>query len=167
MTGEPAQPLPLTTDHFAAQLARGPIRVGPATVWFNRTYSPPGGSYSVRLRPDISVLAPDSSLHLLDAKLRRTVTLVSAGSQDPDSDDETDTFRRGDVYKMHAYRDAIHEARSVWVLYPGGGFERVFYHDPDISGFDGVSGVGALPLRPGNAASRELLDDLCRSIAAG
>ena len=49
-----------------------------------------------------------------------------AGS-DKDGDDEkvgerSGTFKCGDIYKMHAYRDAIPDARSVWILYPGGEF---------------------------------------------
>ncbi len=28
-------------------------------------------------------------------------------------------FKRADLYKMHAYCDAIPNARSVWILYPG------------------------------------------------
>jgi predicted component of viral defense system (DUF524 family) len=58
------------------------------------------------------------------------------------------TYRRGDLYKMHTYRDAI-RARTVWVLYPGTG-ELEEYTAPD----DG--GVGAIPLLPG--ASHSALD---------
>ena len=69
------------------------------------------------------------------------------------------TFKRGDIYKMHAYRDAIPDARSVWILYPGGEF-RFFAHPGDnflsgqevISSLEGLSrwlqGVGAIPVGP-------------------
>ena len=47
-----------------------------------------------------------------------------AGS-DKDGDDDkagerAGTLERGDIYKMRAYRDAIPDARSVWILYPRG-----------------------------------------------
>ena len=68
-------------------------------------------------------------------------------------------FIRGDLYKMHTYRDAIRAARSVWILYPGGDF-RFYAEDPSRSVLRSVTdveaashaewsaGVGAIPLRP-------------------
>ena len=52
---------------------------------------------------------------------------VGLAADDRDADDEkaaerAGSFKRADIYKMHAYRDAIPEARSVWILYPGGEF---------------------------------------------
>ena len=82
-----------------------------------------------------------------------------------DKDDEekaaerAGSFKRADIYKMHAYRDAIPEARSVWILYPGGEFR--FFGVPGSgvpAGQPAVSfpeelpeklkGVGAIPLVP-------------------
>lgn len=34
-------------------------------------------------------------------------------------DEEATSYLRTDLYKMHAYRDAIRGARSVHILYPG------------------------------------------------
>ena len=86
-----------------------------------------------------------------------------AGS-DKDGDDEkagerAGTFKRGDIYKMHAYRDAIPDARSVWILYPGDEFR--FFGVPGGGGQSGnqavsspeglpedLQGVGAIPLAP-------------------
>jgi uncharacterized protein DUF2357/PD-(D/E)XK nuclease superfamily protein len=165
-TGWRPEPLPLTADDFAAHVPRGAVKVGPITVWYNKTYSPAlGTSYSLPLRPDISVFAPESGMHLLDAKLRRDVLLGPAAS-DSGEDEEGDAVRRGDLYKMHTYRDAIDGARSVWVLYPGGSSESSFYADPEAGGMPGPCGIGAVPLRPGNPLSRRLLDDLMREIAS-
>ena len=60
---------------------------------------------------------------------------------------------------MHAYRDAIPDARSVWILYPGGQFR--FFGFPGGGGLAGgraacspeglpgeVEGVGAVPVGP-------------------
>ena len=61
---------------------------------------------------------------------------------------------------MHAYRDAIPDARSVWILYPGGEFR--FFGVPGSGGPSGrwgasspeglpeeFDGVGAIPVAPG------------------
>ena len=59
---------------------------------------------------------------------------------------------------MHAYRDAIPDARSVWILYPGADFR--FFGKPGSSVQSGshasapdglpeeLQGVGAIPLGP-------------------
>ena len=126
-------------------------------------------SYSVPLRPDIALLVPDgrkSHLHLFDAKFRvHGLADVGFAGSGEDGDDEkagerAGTFKRGDIYKMHAYRDAIPDARSVWILYPGGEFR--FFGVPGSGGQSGhqagsspegltetVEGVGAIPVAPG------------------
>ena len=56
------------------------------------------------------------------------------------------SFKRGDIYKMHAYRNAIPDARSVWILYPGGEFR--FFGIPGSSvqsGHQAVSSPEGLP----------------------
>ena len=168
VTGHRPDPLPLTTDEFGAHLPRRPVAVGPFVVWFNRTYSSAAGtSYSLSLRPDISIVTPDGSLHLLDAKFRREVALGPSAHDDPAPDDEADTFRRGDLYKMHTYRDAIHGASSVWVLYPGAGSAPDFFEDPDLIAPSALSGVGALPLRPGDHVAPARLDSIIGAMCHG
>jgi hypothetical protein len=126
---------------------------------FSRARKPPYRSYSVGLRPDIALHVPDGrncGLHLFDAKFRlqtlAEVGLDGAGDDRANREKERrGTFKRGDLYKVHTYRDAILESRSVWILYPGGEF--CFY---DASGAgsisespedlpDKVKGVGAIP----------------------
>lgn len=93
-------------------------------------------SYSVGLRPDISieVSGPDGvGLHLLDPKFRvnrpaeRTAGIAEEDREREDATQEPaeegfaadGTFKVDDLFKMHAYRDAIPTARSVWILCPG------------------------------------------------
>jgi predicted component of viral defense system (DUF524 family) len=117
----------------------------------------------VPLRPDITLEirgGDGPELHLFDAKFR--VDQVNAIISESGSPEDIDTeaaeerqgiFERGDLYKMHAYRDAITEARSVWILYPGdvGRFFPVdgdpFQITPAVQ-LPAREGVGAIPLKP-------------------
>ena len=136
---------------------------------FSRSRRGQRHSYSVPLIPDIALRiagGPNAGLHLFDAKFRvhalTDVGLTTHGKE-PDDDkarERAGTFKRADIYKMHAYRDAIPDARSVWILYPGGEFR--FFGVPGGSGPSGdwavssteglpgeVEGVGAIPVEPG------------------
>ena len=116
---------------------------------------------SVPLRPDIAVWVPkgpNTGFHLLDAKFKRQShpRLVDAEESFREDIGETRgkaTAKHEDLHKMHAYRDAIPLARSVWGLYPG--TEMQFFpadgwpQQPDDGLFAGaVNGVGAIPLVP-------------------
>ena len=125
-------------------------------------------SYSVPLIPDIALRVadgPNADLHLFDAKFRvHALADVGFAADDRDDDDpkareRAGTFKRADIYKMHAYRDAIPDARSVWILYPS--WEFRFFGVPGkdgrarrrgVSSADGLSGelegVGAIPVGP-------------------
>ena len=135
---------------------------------FSRSQEGNRHSYSVGLRPDIALSVPDgpnAGLHLFDAKFRvHALGEVGFRGTDGDGDDDkaeerAGSFKRADIYKMHAYRDAIPEARSVWILYPGGKFR--FFGLPGDKGSAGgrlaespeqlpqrLEGVGAIPLAP-------------------
>ena len=77
------------------------------------------------LIPDLTLRVPDgpnAGLHLFDAKLRvKALTEVGLPADDKAAERPA-AFKRADVHKIHAYRDAIPDARSVWILYPGGHF---------------------------------------------
>jgi predicted component of viral defense system (DUF524 family) len=55
---------------------------------------------------------------------------------------------------MHTYRDAIPEARTVWILYPGTAFRFCDEQTGPLDTGDALpstaSGVGAIPLQPGD-----------------
>lgn len=87
--------------------------------------------------------------HVFDAKFK--VRRLATEADDGDEEDRG-VFKRADLYKMHAYRDALPSVRSAWVLYPGTEL-RFFSEDGRVadraSGVaDQPSGVGALPFSP-------------------
>jgi len=164
----------LATGHFETAFTAGGTFVWDPGVRlvYNQGFSRSGKrqrhSYSVPLIPDIALSIPAGSnagLHLFDAKFRvHGLADVGFGADDKDADDpkaeeRAGTFKRADIYKMHAYRDAIPDARSVWILYPGGVFQ--FFGKPEDGGQRGgpvvssveglpeqLKGVGAIPLAP-------------------
>lgn len=107
------------------------VRYGLQAAWpdgtevaYNPSYTRGGGfhgrSWSLLLRPDVALWVPRgpaAGLHLLDAKFKLSGPWPSGG-EDPDNAPES-RATSADVHKMHAYRDAIPQARSAWVMYPG------------------------------------------------
>lgn len=149
---------PLPVDEWSVTLPWGYCAdFGDVQIESNRSYSRPATSppqvgahsYSVRLRPDITVRAP-GRFHLLDAKLKREIRSSFRAEDDDATDDKTATFKKADLYKMHAYRDAL-GASSVWILYPGDqGAQDGFPARWGATRTDaGPQGVGALALLPG------------------
>lgn len=163
---EPIRPEPweIKAPHGLTVRWRGGVEAS-----FNATYSRSSRtgrrSYSVRLIPDISLLVPGetaSALHLFDAKFK--LERIARKTEDNDEDSEqSGSFRNEDLYKMHTYRDAIAQARTAWILYPGNEFICFSAHGeklqkPEALDTD-VSGIGAIPMRPGEteAALRTVL----------
>jgi predicted component of viral defense system (DUF524 family) len=150
---------------------------------YNPRFSRAGGlqhSFSVPLRPDITLHiphGPNAGLHLLDAKFKvdkLSEVMPNADQRDDEAsveaDERTGTFKRGDLYKMHTYRDAITGANSVWILYPGtetrffsvaGGVATSWRSLPTS-----LDGVGAIPLVPGTA-SRDALRAVLEHLVFG
>ena len=128
---------------------------------FSRSAKAANRSYSVLLRPDIVLrIAEGRSAgdHLFDAKFK-VQALGDVVPTDPEAveDEQPErrgVFKRGDLYKMHTYRDALPRARTVWILYPG--TELQFFDEADGVIRDAgrvrgdAAGVGAVPLRPGD-----------------
>lgn len=135
-----------------------------AELTYNRTYARGQGSYSVPLRPDIVVRVRRTSggreALILDAKLKfdgdRLDVMTSGVSPPPQR-----TAARDDLYKMHAYRDAIREAVGAFVLFPG----TDFLHFPESPGAPRWSGIGAIPLQAGERSER--LKELLQAFIAG
>ncbi len=141
---------------------------------FSRSKEQGRRSYSVPLRPDIALCVPapaareGRAFHLMDAKFKLTrVKAVFAhdGDDAEKTRQETSRFKRDDLYKMHTYRDAIPTARSVLVLYPGEE-QRFFDIGEQLTGGTRV-GVGAMPLRPGNAGDRHRLREFVGTMMVG
>lgn len=114
-------------------------------LMYNQSYSRlTGGSYSVMLRPDISLQRNDK-LYLFDAKYKFNTALET-------EDELIRVVKPEDVHKMHAYVDAISQARTAIVLYPGTTY--VFYDKnlgklAETYSLQELDGVGAVPLLPG------------------
>jgi hypothetical protein len=135
------------------------------------------GSWSQPMRPDYTVsLWPaefsaaeaetqELMVHVhFDAKYRvenlKAVMGTDANSGPPASPEETDAalseekrqqshgrYKRADLLKMHAYRDAIRRTQGAYVLYPGD-------VDLPLRGFHEVlPGLGAFALRPGGGTA--------------
>jgi predicted component of viral defense system (DUF524 family) len=150
------QPAPTAFRYgsFGSMLPRAYVAdFGRVRVWFNRDFRKPS-SYSVPLRPDITLELDDGTLHLFDAKLKREPIPASTTSDAAiEEEEQRATYRRGDLYKMHTYRDAL-GARSVWALFPGRNVGRVQFRPQSTAENDTPAGVGALPLLPGREDDR-------------
>jgi uncharacterized protein len=148
-----------------------------------------GRSYSVQLAPDIAlhIDGPTPRAHLFDAKFRlnelgvlRSDAEGTISEDDEDGGDDANssmperskTFKHADIHKMHTYRDALQGTDSVWVLYPGN--ESCFF---STSGQrlnlaidtlpDGMTGVGAVELRPeasGAETLQRVLEQMLKDI---
>ena len=167
---------PVRSGRLASDLFQTAFAAGGTFEWdpgvrlvynqrFSRSRRGQRHSYSVPLIPDIALSIPDgpnAGLHLFDAKFRvQALTDVGLAADDEDEKaaERAGSFKRADIYKMHAYRDAIPDARSVWILYPGGQFQ--FFGVPGGGGLSGrrvgsspgglpeeLEGVGAIPVAP-------------------
>jgi len=111
------------------------------------------------MRPDIAISIPDRGYHLFDAKFRmRLVSSTDAvgDAGDGEGSDRDRTFKRNDLNKMHAYRDAIPSSLSSWVLYPGTE-EHCYGVSTDATSVNSAwQGVGAIPCLPGDESSPSL-----------
>jgi len=157
----------LTRFSFGTHAAKVPwgYRAGwpGVDVFFNRSYSRPGAggtpqagahSYSLRLRPDITLLQASGTLDVFDAKFKLSVS-AAFDAQEETVDAAADTFKPDDIHKMHAYRDAL-GARSAWVLYPGVETVVKQFPAPCSASVASFTGVGAIPLRPGPSLAQAL-----------
>lgn len=138
---------------------------------YNRTFGvankyPDQGSWSRQMRPDYTLsLWPDGFTQVeaeaqemithvhFDAKYKLDSLVKLFGKEDDNSDEEESyekdpvlagNYKRADLLKMHAYRDAIRRSAGAYVLYPG--------NEKEGAGFCGfhelLPGLGAFPLRP-------------------
>jgi predicted component of viral defense system (DUF524 family) len=154
---------------------------------YNRTFAKGAstnseGSWTLTMRPDFTITfwpacvderaaeAFHLAVHLhFDSKYR----LDSASTLFDDSEDATElkdqertgSYKRGDLFVAHTYRDAIRRSAGAYILYPGS--ERVptlrqRYHEV-------LPSVGAFPVRPqfsGASTGMERVAELLRRVVA-
>jgi len=140
---------------------------------YNRTFSgkrpyPESGSWTKQMRPDYTLTLWPSGftqqeaerqeliVHVhFDAKYRVEGISQVFGSVNQDASDDEEalnrekeeerrgTYKRADLLKMHAYKDAIRRTAGAYVLYPG---------DDDAAPMKGfheiIPGLGAFAVRP-------------------
>jgi len=95
-----------------------------------------------------------------DAKYRvENIEGLFGVEDDDDADDEVDgNYKRQDLLKMHAYRDAIKRSQGAYVLYPGRGNKPVKF-----SGFHEIlPGLGAFGVAPNEFGKALGMEDLSR-----
>jgi predicted component of viral defense system (DUF524 family) len=124
------------------------LKKGPIEVYYNLTESrAKNTSYSVSLRPDITVVIKKGDKHIkiaFDAKYKVQRTSEEAINR---------YIKAEDIHKMHTYLDAIKHCEFAVAVYPG--TEFYFYEKKEgrpinrcIETIEVLKGVGAIPLVP-------------------
>lgn len=142
--------------------------------YYNRTFSKvadnedpihKAGSWTMSMRPDYTLSiwpgniseeqaeAEDLITHIhFDAKYRLNKVLLEDDAEcdsvqklsEEKKQQEMGIYKRADLLKMHAYKDAIRRTSGAYVLYPG-------TENKEIKGFhEVVPGLGAFSIRPGH-----------------
>ncbi len=110
---------------------------------------------------------PNAGIHVLDAKFKVQFrellepTEEDVAESEPLTEERQGVFKPEDIYKMHTYLDAIPQARSAWILYPGSELQFFGREEKTIITTGQrlpqvVQGVGAIPLKPGRERHQEL-----------
>lgn len=130
-----------------------------------------GGSWTRRLHPDYTLTFWPEELTEADAERQELLVhvhfdakyrvediegLFGAEGAD-DADDEVEgNYKRQDLLKMHAYRDAIKRSQGAYVLYPGRGNNQ-----PPFKGFHEIlPGLGAFGVAPDENGAAQGLESL-------
>ena len=126
------------------------------------------GSWTTRMRPDYTLSIwpyymsdaeaerEDAIIHIhFDAKYRLDKKLIEEHTESPeaiqlelkeeDDNREIDVYKKGDLLKMHAYKDAIRRTGGAYILYPGNSKEEIHKGFEEI-----IPGLGAFCLSPGH-----------------
>jgi len=136
------------------------------------------GSWTRRMRPDFTLsFWPDGygleeaesqelAVHIhFDAKYRvENITEIFGDGNEDLSEEKTQqkcgNYKRVDLLKMHAYRDAIRRSEGAYVLYPGGANGPTRFQ-----GFHEIlPGLGAFALKPGEGGEAVGLQHLSRFV---
>jgi len=130
---------------------------------FNRTFSgksdyPTGGSWTRQMRPDYTLTLWPAEMEMGEAEKEELIVHVHFDAKykidnvkrwvnsDEDNEEKVEaivgSFKREDLLKMHAYKDAIRRTGGAYVLYPGEDpWSRQGFHEV-------IPGLGAFPLKP-------------------
>ncbi|CAK4865847.1 unnamed protein product [Aphanomyces euteiches] len=151
----PLQALRIHKDDWQANAAHGlEVRYlwqgQTLKLWYNRTFRKGGESYSLTLRPDI-VLEFGERRYIFDAKFKLQYIQWETEEEDEQLERSSSTFKNGDIYKMHTYKDAIHGVISACILYPNAFTSEIKFF-PEQPG--NLVGVGAIPLLPGRDGAK-------------
>ena len=126
------------------------------------------GSWTAQMRPDytlsvwpVSLTADeaereDAIVHIhFDAKYRLDQKLIGEQPDTPEESQkelreeeenrELNLYKKGDLLKMHAYKDAIRRTGGAYILYPGNTKEEIHKGFEEI-----IPGLGAFCLSPGH-----------------
>lgn len=134
------------------------------------------GSWTRKMRPDYTLSfwpdgfdlaeaeAQELAVHIhFDAKYRVENIAELFGPVDEDvfqtrADERRGNYRRADLLKMHAYRDAIRRSEGAYIIYPG------TQSDPtEFRGFHEIlPGLGAFAIKPGGGGQPVGLQHLSR-----
>ncbi|MDG4946365.1 DUF2357 domain-containing protein [Weeksellaceae bacterium KMM 9713] len=136
----------------------------------NKTYSEKSqGSYTKSMYPDYTLSFWPAGIDEATAEEEEIIVHIHfdakykvnySGNQEESREKEEESERKGqykniDLFKMHAYKDAIRRTGGAYILYPGN-------DQPDIKlGFhEIIPGLGAFAIRPNkiNNGSKELSD---------
>ena len=133
--------------------------------YYNRTFGhnesyDSAGSWTSSMRPDYTLSFWPEGLEVDEAEARDTIThihfdakykvknylveMLDGKSDYEDVDLKTDEgiYKRSDLLKMHAYKDAIRRTAGAYILYPG-------TREAAYTGFhEIIPGLGAFPLSP-------------------
>jgi predicted component of viral defense system (DUF524 family) len=134
------------------------------------------GSWTRRMRPDYTLSfwpdgfdlaeaeAQELAVHIhFDAKYRVENISELFGAVDDDlaetrAEERRGTYRRADLLKMHAYRDAIRRSEGAYIIYPG-----VASAPTAFKGFHEIlPGLGAFAVKPGTDGQPVGLQHLSR-----
>ena len=155
-------------------VSQSDIRQLNVAFYYNRTFGQPrnsedpihqAGSWTMSMRPDYTLSIWPGKIsegeaekqelitHIhFDAKYRLNRVLLEDKQGGDITDDlneekkqqELGIYKRADLLKMHAYKDAIRRTSGAYVLYPG-------TESREIKGFhEIIPGLGAFSIRPGH-----------------
>lgn len=147
------------------------------TIHYNRTFRRTNAdawqdSYSVRLRPDISLhIEAGATSHWLhfDAKYRLDFRqLEDVWETELKEDTAANSYVEDDIHVMHTYRDAVLGTRGSYILYPGRETKPQLFTRHGQTAYrdsEKLPSVGAFPLLPSHTGEASQEAELSRFIS--